>query len=160
MDTPLAHRPGSDPIPDSGDERWLDWLVAHGKPRPGWERHTVALMLFDPAPPAEPRPELLLNNLVEGDVLPLERVDVPGRARPDFIVRTQRGRDLGLLPPNAAGMVEGLRLDGLEAEVSVFAAVPQFPAETALMLELDVVVWCHPADWVERPTVFNFPREA
>ncbi len=158
METPIATQPGRDPTPEAGDERFFEWLTAHAKPRPGWDRHTIPLQLFDPIPPAQERPALLLRNLVDGDVLPLERVEVPGRRLPEFIVRTECGRELGRLPAGIAGTVEASRLEGFDIEVSVFAAVPGLPAETVLMLELDLVVWCDPADWVERPAKFTFRR--
>ena len=137
-----------------------EWMFAHAKPGPGLTRHIVPLGLFDPIPPAVPRPLLLMANLVDGEPLRLQRVAVEGRACPDFLVTTPRGRDLGRLTGQPAAMIEFSRCEGLGVEVSVFASVPSFPPEVALMLQLAVVVWCPPEEWVDRPTVFRArPKE-
>ncbi len=148
-----GHR--GDPRPQPGDPRSVEWIFAHAKPRAGWERHTIPLGLFDPVPPPAPRPALLLANLLGGEVLELQRVVVPGRACPDFRVTTTLGRDLGHLTGNAAGIIEASRCEGVNIEVSVFAAVPSFPPEVALQLQLAAVVWCPAADWIETPVVFS-----
>ena len=155
MDTSAEPTHGGDPRPEPGDPTSAEWIFAHARPRAGWERHTIPIGLFDPIPPAAPRPALLLANLLGGEVLEIQRVEVPGRACPDFRVTTTLGRDLGRLTGNAAGLIEASRLEGVDIEVSVFAAVPSFPPEVALMLQLAAVVWCPAGDWVERPVVFS-----
>ena len=95
MDTSAEHGGTNRPRPEPGDDNWFDWVVAHAKPRPGWERHTIPLQLFDPIPPAEPRPALLLKNLLCGEVLPLERVELRSG-------RPLGGRDLAGAPPKPA----------------------------------------------------------
>jgi len=160
METRPGATPARDPRPEPDDDRSFDWMQAHAKPGPGLVRHTIPLGLFDPVPPAEPRPYLLVANLHEGDPLELERVEIAGRSRPDFIVRTQQGRDLGRLRGEAAAMIEFARCEGMGVELTVFAAIPYFPPETALLLQLAIVVWCRPDDWVERPVVFRSRRYA
>ena len=150
--------PGSG-APEPDDGHTPEWMFAHAKAGPGLERHVIPLGLFDPIPPAVPRPFLLMANLVDGEPLRLQRIAVEGRARPDFLVTTPRGRDLGRLTGQPAAMIEFARCEGLGVEVSMFASVPSFPPEVALMLELAVVVWCRPEEWVDRPTVFRARRE-
>ena len=140
MERRVTNRPPRDPTPDRGEPGWDDWIWAHRKRGPGLERHTIPVEMFDPIPPQEPRPELLLKNLVDGAVLPLERVVVQGHPCPRYIVRTESGRDLGRLPGQIAGVVEVVRASGIEIEVSVFAAMWFYPPETALLLVLEAVV--------------------
>ena len=140
---------------DSDDNWPFEKILAHAKPRPGWERHVIPLGLFDPIPPEVPRPPMLLANLHGGEVLELQRVEVPGRACPDFRVTTALGRDMGRLTGKAAAILEFSRREGIGTEVSVFAAVPSFPPEVALQLELAVVVWCPAGEWVERMVYFR-----
>ncbi len=147
MESPSASPPPRDPRAGLADRGWGEWIWEHRKPWPGLERHTVPFRIFDPIPPETPRPALLLGNLVDGDVLPLERVEVPGCRSPDYIVRTLLGRDLGRLPWPVADVIEFSRTDGIAMEVSVAAAAPSLPPETALTLLLEAVVWCRAEDW-------------
>ncbi len=158
VDTRTVNRPAPDPRPEPGDERLLEWMQAHATPAPGRERHTIPLGVFTPHPPATPRPRLLLANLLGGEVLVLERVEAPGGACPDFIVRTLRGRNLGRLSGEPAAMIEFALCEGLGPQATVFAAGPAFPAESALLVRLDIVVWCASCDWVERPEIFTGRR--
>ena len=154
----IENRASPDPIPEEGAPGWYDWIHEHRRRRFGLERHIVGVGAFNPLPPPTPRPPLLLDNLLGGEVLPLERVEVQGRARPDFIVRTVGGRDLGRITGKWAARVESARLSGFEIEVSVIAAMADFRPEVALLLEITIVVWCRPADWVERPLSYSFKR--
>jgi hypothetical protein len=97
MDTATGPRPANEPRTETADPISVDWMLAHGKSRYGWERHTIPLALFDLIPPSVPRPALLLANLKGGEVLPLRRLGVTGSTRPDFRVTSTLGRDLGLL---------------------------------------------------------------
>jgi len=92
-------------------------------------------------------PDCMRNLEQGGFVDPILRVISEGRP---FL-----GICLGL----QVAMIEFARSEGIGVEVSVFAAVPSFPPEVALLLQLAVVVWCEPGEWVEHPTVFRSRRE-
>ena len=145
-------------MPEPGELEWFDWLYAHREPRPGLERYPCPLDLFDPIPSPCLRPASLLEGLHGGEVLHLERIEMPGRSLPEFIVRTPAGRELGRMKGGWAAMIEGPRCDGFEVEVRVFVAAPFLPLDVALMLELDIVVWCTPEEWLERPVFFSAVR--
>jgi len=138
-----------------GEGKRLDWVLAHARPQPGWEAHRVPLALFDPIPPPTPRPDWLIKEFSEGDVLILRRREVPRRECPDFDLITHCGRDLGRAPRNIAEIIEFALGKGIQPEVSVFAAIWYFPPETALQLQLDFLVWCPPGEWVAKPTHFR-----
>jgi hypothetical protein len=159
MDTPIADVGTVDRPPDKGAPARFDWLVAHASSKPGWERHLIPSAMFDPIPPLEPRPTSLLASLSDGDVLQLERVEVPGRTYPDLIAKAPRGEALGRVPDNIAEWIEVMHGGGFEVEVSVFASIPYFPPETALQLLADLVVWCSPEEWVPQPIKFSFGRQ-
>ena len=140
---------------EARDGKSLEWVLAHARPQPGCEAHRLPVALFDPIPPAEPRPDWLLKEFSEGDVLVVRRREVPRRECPDFDLLTPSGRDLGRIPHNIAEIVEFALDKGVQPEVSVFVAMWFFPPETALQLELDLLVWCPPGEFVPKTISFR-----
>jgi len=142
-------------VSEPGEGKRLDWVLAHARPQPDWEEHRLPLALFDPIPPVTPRPDWLIKQFSEGDVLVIRRQDVPRRPCPEFEVISQSGRDLGRIPQHIAEIVEFALDKGIRPEVSVFTAFWYYPPETALQLRLDFLVWCPPGEFVQKMISFR-----
>ncbi len=153
MTTATQPRSESEPI-NLGDNRWYEWVRAHGRPRQGWVSEWVCLAFADTTPPPQPRPAWLLDDLYPGQGLILRRADERSHI-PTYSVHTHSGRDLGRIALVPAAMVGFLIAEGIAPRVSVLGSSSRCAPEDAVQLLIDIEAWFAPGDRMDTPVVLD-----
>ena len=140
---------------DPALEARLEWIRAHGGPRPGWTPHVVVAAFVDPIAPLSPPPPWPLERLAPGEPLTLRRLDRAPSGRPEFEVTTRSGRHIGRVTGAPAVMIEAGLAAGVLPQLRVLAVDPTLPPARRLQLALELIVWLAPGEPLAPPAVYD-----